>query len=238
MSMNSDGSSGATKEWIAVLTAQQLTVGLLGRLLLEYPDREWLELLATEGVFGEIPLSLAGANIQPGAELLQRWAEEHKHSLDEDAFEEIVLDYTRLFIGPEEVSAPPWESVYFNENRLTLQEETLAVRRWYRRFGLKSLKARNEPDDHVGLELSFVSYLIGKTIEALEQEEPADATRYLEAQRQFLAEHLGKWIDLWAERVQAEARTDFWSGVALLAEGAVVFWREWLTSKIPEMVAS
>lgn len=236
--MNSNGLSSATKEWIVSLTAQQLTVGLLGRLLLEYPDRQWLELLAREGVFGETPLTSTGADVLPGAELLKRWTEENGHSLDDDAFEDVVLDYNRLFVGPDEVFAPPWESVYFNENRLTLQEETLAVRRWYRRFGLESLKVHNEPDDHVGLELSFLAYLIGKTIEALEQEGSAGATRYLEAQRQFIAEHLGKWIDLWAERVQAEAKTDFWPGVALLAEDAVFHWHEWLAGKIPQMVAT
>lgn len=233
-----NGEHGNTPSMEAELLGAELLFTLLARLLLTHPDQETLERVVAERLFEEMPLSLANKLGRHDATLLARWSRERAGTLSESEFEALEIDYSRLFEGPGQVLAPPWESVYFNENRLTFQEETLAVRRWYRRFGLESLKVRKEPDDHVGLELSFLAYLIGKTIEALEQEGSAAAAYYLEAQRQFLAEHLGKWIDLWTERVQAEAKTDFWPGVALLAEGAVLFWREWLTGEIPEMVAS
>ena len=43
--------------------------------------------------------------------------------------------YTKLFIGPAKLPAPPWESVYATGEPLLFQESTLAVREAYRRAG-------------------------------------------------------------------------------------------------------
>lgn len=40
--------------------------------------------------------------------------------------------YTKLFIGPAKLPAPPWESVYATGEPLLFQESTLAVRDAYR----------------------------------------------------------------------------------------------------------
>ena len=65
----------------------------------------------------------------------------------------ICKQIMRAFSSSAKVLTPP-ESVYFSEERLVFQEETLQVREWYRRFDLQSVKL-HEPDDHVGLELTF-----------------------------------------------------------------------------------
>lgn len=140
----------------------------------------------------------------------------------------------RLFIGPEKVLAPPWESVYFNDERNIFQEQTLQVRQWYRQFGLEPEKLHSEPDDHVGLEFAFLAHLARLALEALERDDTAAFDQYLDAQRRFLVEHPLQWVPLWATLVTENARTDFWRGVALLARGVTIALAQLHDVKLPK----
>lgn len=213
----------------------QLLFGVLARLLLAHPQRDFIAQLAAEALFADIPFAVDTEKGQEGAALLAQWCRDHQDEADEVTFTVLVSDYTRLFEGPGHVEAPPWESVHLNVTGLTFQEETLAVRRWYRRFGLESEKLKNEPDDHVALELSFLAYLLGETLAAASQDDAEDVARYLHAQAQFLTEHLGRWIDRWADLVDRHAQTSFWRGIALLAAGAVASWQQFLAAAVPEV---
>lgn len=231
--MNTTATSLSEQELAAVLTAEQLVFSLLARLLLDHPNHEWIQGLVAEGLFEEIPLASRGG-VQEGADLIRGWLAERDQTLDEETYNEIALDYTHLFVGPGRVLAPPWESVYFNENRLTFQQETLDVRNWYRRYGLESEKLRSEPDDHVGLELSFLAYLASQALAALRSGSPEEADELLAAQRQFLQAHPMRWVSQWAQEVSDHARTDFWRGIALLTVAYVEVLDEMLTKEKPD----
>jgi TorA maturation chaperone TorD len=136
-------------------------------------------------------------------------------------FEDVQADYTRLFIGPGQVLTPPWESVYFSEERLTFQKETLDVRNWYKRFGLQAAKIYNEPDDHIGLELEFIAHLARLGLDALEKNDAAAFDKSLDAQRGFLVEHLLRWAPDWCEQVQSRANTGFYRGISLVTRGSL-----------------
>lgn len=112
-----------------------------------------------------------------------------------DGDDRLRSEYTRLFLGPEKLIAPPWESVYVSGEPLLFQESTLAVREAYRRSGYASAGYPREADDHVAIELDFMAALATKTCEA---EDDRDA---LEEQRSFLEEHLLVWIESFAERL-------------------------------------
>jgi TorA maturation chaperone TorD len=213
----------------------ELLFGVLARILLVHPERGFVEQLAAERLFADIPMTVDTEKGEEGAALLAQWCNENRDHIEEETFSTIASDYTRLFEGPGHVEAPPWESVHLNVTGLTFQKETLAVRHWYHRFGLESVKLNNEPDDHVGLELSFLAFLLGKTLAASSPDGASDAARYLQAQEQFLAEHLGRWIDRWAELVDRHAKTSFWRGIALLAAGAVSTWQQFLATAAPEI---
>jgi TorA maturation chaperone TorD len=199
-----------------VLTGEMLTFALLGKAFYVYPDRAWIQSLATEDVFAQAPFGDTRPETVAALELLQRWS----RSLSEDTFDELCSDYTRLFIGPGKVLSPPWESVYFSEDRLTFQESTLQVREWFRRFGLESDKLYREPDDHIGLEFEFVAHLARHALRALEQNDQHGYEAATSAQRDFIAEHL-RWAPGWCGQVETHAKTDFYRGMAMLARGAV-----------------
>ncbi len=204
------------------LIAEELTLGLLGKLWFEFPEAEYISSLAGEGVFDEIPIGNEQPAVQEGLALLNAWAKEQKDGLSEEAFDSIRSDYTRLFIGPGKVLAPPWESFYFNETRSIFQEQTLEVRDWYHRFDLESVKIRKEPDDHLGLELAFLAHLAGQASYALEAQDQAEFGRLLAAQRQFAEAHLFTWFNSWFKLVEKDARTDFFRGLALVTRGVLL----------------
>src|SRR5574340_779574 len=69
-------------------------------------------------------------------------------------FEELLWEYTRLFIGPYKLPCPPWESVYTSPKRLMMQDSADQVMQLYREAGL-SIETTNVMPDHIGAELNF-----------------------------------------------------------------------------------
>ena len=208
-------------EWASLLAGEVLTFNLLGRVLYNEPDRTWLQSLAADDVFAEAPLGNAQPDVQAGLLLLQDWTLRNRNVMNDEAFEAVKNDYTRLFQGPGKVLAPPWESVYFSDERMTFQQQTLDVRNWYRRFGLQAIRLYQEPDDHIGLEMLFVSHLAQRSLQTLDQNETAAFEGLLSAQCDFLTAHLLRWVALWSEDVRTHTKTDFFRGIALLTQGVL-----------------
>ncbi|MCL1798905.1 MAG: molecular chaperone TorD family protein [Eggerthellaceae bacterium] len=178
---------------------------LVGTVLCQFPSRELFGTLVEEGVFEELPLTVDDEGFRQGAALLADWNRSLGGRLDEDSYHKLVADNTFLFAGLQEMSVPPWESFYFNKERMIFQKETMEVRNWYRKHGFQSSKLNHEPDDHIGLELLFIARLLETC-----DEDPAA----LDDARAFAVGHPVKWAHLWAARVLEHAQTDLYRGLA------------------------
>jgi putative dimethyl sulfoxide reductase chaperone len=222
------------QEWAEFLAAEWLTLGLLGKLLFVYPDREWIQSLIDEDVFSDIPLDVTHPHISRGFELVRNWCATNRRGLTKAGFRELQLDYTRLFIGIDSVLAPPWESVHLSREHLLFQEQTVQVRHWYLRYGLQVIQKDKEPDDHIGLEMTFLAHLAGQALVALQEvqsEERFDAL--LTAQRHFLAQHPLCWVSQWSAQVTRNAATDFYRGIGWLTHGLLLAIALRLDAEIP-----
>jgi TorA maturation chaperone TorD len=156
-----------------------------------------------------------------GQAALLAWAESCRPQIQPDQFDAVQSDHLRLFVGAGKVLAPPWESVYTSKERLLFQEETLQVREWYHRFGLQAERQYQEPDDHIGLELSFLAQLSGLALQAYEAGDTARFQLLRADQGRFLNEHLARWVPKWCGLVSEHARTGYYRGLALLVKGAL-----------------
>jgi TorA maturation chaperone TorD len=156
--------------------------------------------------------------------------------ISKQSFDDLKMDYTKLFIGLDILPTAPWESVYFNRERLVFQEQTIQVREWYARFGLQIERFNREPDDHIGLELSFVAHLASRALQAME-EDSESLEELLQAQRDFLTEHLLRWGPALAKLLKQHAKTDFYRGIAHLTYGALLATAEFLQIKMPKEVS-
>lgn len=227
-SINIDQPAVSSLDFASRLTGESLVLGLLGKALLEPPNREWLQSLISNNVFDDVPFGIENNDVSNGLTLLQKWSTENSGDVLSQNFDDLQTDYARLFIGPAKVLTPPWESVYFSEERLVFQEETLQVREWYRRFGLQAVKLYAEPDDHVGLELIFLTHLAQRGLTALEQNDSSQLQTLLEAQWGFLGSHPGKWVPTWCEQVAQQANTNFYRGIAYMVKGTLSELSMWL----------
>jgi len=133
----------------------------------------------------------------------------------------LLVDHRDLFEGPDHVLACPYESVYLSEEHLTFEQQTLAVRAFYRRFGVEAPSLGKEPDDHIGLELSFISHLCTLGLDAIDASEADAETAMIASVGDFLDQHLLRWAGGCLDRVLANASTDFYRGLGHLTRGTV-----------------
>ncbi len=186
----------------------------LRRLFLAGPDRELLSALN------------AGQPAAAGA--CPAWEQEFICCLqallpEPDGWPGEILkpEFTRLFIGPRHVPAPPYESVYRSPARALMQEITLAVRQKYRTAGLLVRNFNREPDDHIGLELEFMYFLNRQAAAALGRQQTAGLLAAIDWQQQFLAEHLSQWVPAFCQDTAAHTGQDFFRKLAGFMDGFI-----------------
>jgi len=184
--------------------------GLLG----EAPAPELVDAVRAPDQLEQWPVTDDGESLH-GRELLAESAQ-----ADEDATV-VRRDYNRLFFGPDRMIAPPYESVHRSEEHLVFERETMLVRAAYAEFGLAAPRLNREPDDHLGLELSFVAGLCVRGMDALDDADDAELARLLRGIRSFLADHLLAWAPACLTQAAEGATTHFYQGVAALGLGAL-----------------
>lgn len=114
------------------------------------------------------------------------------------------------------VAAPPWESVYVTQDQALFGEPVLQIRKKLTQFGMKFIKENKEPEDHISIELEFMSFLINYTSQALKSQNEYDYERGVYNQYWLLKEHLNRWIELFAQNVHSSDTTPFYKGIAEL----------------------
>lgn len=154
---------------------------------------------------------LGGERTRSGIDALQA-SSETMQDIDDDHF--------RLLRGPGIPAAVPWESVHLGEEQLLFDEETFDVRRMYQRFGLQAPKLNVEPDDHVSLELEFLSQLLVRGMQA-EDKGDASADEYFTAHDEFCRDHVLRWVPTFFEQLTDAAETSFYRGIGLLGQDAL-----------------
>jgi TorA maturation chaperone TorD len=124
--------------------------------------------------------------------------------------EELTIDYARLFVGPYELLAAPYGSVYLETRRRVMGESTIDVQNFYRDVGLDVSKDFHEAPDHIMAELEFMHFLIFKEIQALSIFDSELAIDYIKRQESFLEHHLTAWVAEFADNIDKNSQTEFY----------------------------
>ncbi|MEX2046391.1 MAG: molecular chaperone TorD family protein [Chloroflexota bacterium] len=112
--------------------------------------------------------------------------------------------------------AVPYECPYVTTN-LFQESDTLAdIAGFYRAFGVEPGASRAERHDHIVLELEFMYLLTFKEAGALGGAMDARAEICRDAQRSFLAAHLGRWGMRFFEQLEATGAPPYHAAVAHL----------------------
>lgn len=191
----------------------------LSRLLLAPADAELCARVAAPGLLAEWPLE-HDAPTAHGLELLGR-SVGTVAGVEAEDLAAVQRDYQALFVGPGHLLAAPYESVHRTQDRLLFDEPTLKVRAAYRAFGLEAPRLHREPDDHLGLELHFLSVLCERALDALAQGDEPLLDSLFAAHSAFLTDHVLAWAPEVLDLVTENAGTDFYRATAALTQGAL-----------------
>jgi TorA maturation chaperone TorD len=204
-------------ELLETLVAHYLAYSYLGKAFYEAPTIDFITTLTEDRLFEEWPLAGDEDLLNSGLATLQTYCD----NWNDAAFATLKSDYTTLFIGPNRLLAPPWESVYLSEEHLLFDEQTLQVRAMYREYGMALPEGNHHPDDHFGLEMYFVAYLCRLGIEAVERGQWLMLNKLRNALRSFLQDHVMQWADQFLTDVETGAVTPYYQGLAQLAAGCL-----------------
>ncbi len=105
--------------------------------------------------------------------------------------EGLLVDYTRLFLGPVNAIAKPYGSVWLDGQKTVMGESTMAVLEMYEEGGFEMDAEFHELPDHIAAELEFLYLLIYRENEAHRNGEPKALNATTSLKKRFLDEHLG-----------------------------------------------
>ncbi|MBS4191540.1 molecular chaperone TorD family protein [Bacillus sp. FJAT-49705] len=199
--------------------ARQYAYDILRRFFVEEPSKEYLKQFVQKNMIDFFPFKEDSAGIQEGIEDIKAYLATHDVVHIGHHFDELHWDYTRMFIGPFTLKAPPWESSYVRKDKLLFQGTTMNVRRFYDKYGMAVSDFNIEADDHIGLELDFIfnlNELCIQEIEGIEQNDFKLLKQLLQDQQAFLNDHLLKFTPEFCKSVKKDANTQFFSGLAKL----------------------
>jgi TorA maturation chaperone TorD len=150
------------------------------------------------------PLPEVAGLLDPAmAEIANRMLAEFKNQ----SLDELLKEYSRLFIGPFQLEAPPFGSVYLESEGRLMGQSTSEVKRMYKECGLDLSPDFKSPPDHVTAELEFVAYL--GLQENSSQDE--DQKKFYQQQRAlFVHRHIGYWFPLLADNIEKHTIQDFY----------------------------
>ncbi|MHC4937991.1 MAG: TorD/DmsD family molecular chaperone [Planctomycetota bacterium] len=162
-------------------TAYRLLAGCLCE-----PERE---VLRAEGVTEQLGQALEDAcpTAAPAAAAMS-------DAIAKESDLDLRVEYARLFVGPHELLAPPYGSVYL-EDGTVMGESTVAAEEAYHAEGL-TMKADELPD-HMAIELEFCSYLADRNVE-----------------KPFLREHPARWVAPFCARVRERTTSGYYRALA------------------------
>jgi TorA maturation chaperone TorD len=132
--------------------------------------------------------------------------------------ESLLVDYTRLFLGPSHIVAKPYGSVWLEDENTLMGDSTMAVQELYHEGGFEIDEDFRELPDHIAAELEFLYLLIYHENEGHRKGEPEALKAAAGLRRRFLDEQLGLWIGPFTAAVKAGAQTGFYRQLAELTD--------------------
>jgi TorA maturation chaperone TorD len=151
-------------------------------------------------------------------------------------FAAVDQEYMDLFAVPTGRYVTPFEDVYQGQTvdgmlqrGPLLGERAIAARRIYRAAGADMDRTCKELPTHIGVELSYMSFLCEREAAAIGDEEgqawpdeekrsAAGSVGYRMLQKKFLDEHLNAWFPHLSRSIQANAKSNFYRGLARITE--------------------
>ena len=179
--------------------------GFLAEVFRAAPTPELLRRIKDNGFLET--LTAAGAHLD--REFLQR--------PEDELLEDLAVEYTRLFLGPGK-HVQPYAAIYLGGAGASLcGPATVWARDFMERAGFTLTPEHHGLPDHVSVELEFMAGMAEREARAIEGSDLEAAAECRWIQKEFLQDHLGRWLPEFCGRAAAHAELTFYREMARLA---------------------
>ena len=117
-----------------------------------------------------------------------------KRYLQGEGHVELSVAYTRLFLGPPSVLAPPYASFYLDHKGSVMGPSSIAIMKLYSAAGLRLDDEFNEMPDHIAVVLEFLYYLLFQEAMVRNDNAYEEKTKIEKIRIRFLKNYSFTWI--------------------------------------------
>lgn len=142
------------------------------------------------------------------------FADEATSVLKTTTAEALSVEHARLFIGPFQLVAPPYGSIFLDETKTVMGDSTAKVAAFYHNCGLQLAEDFHELPDHIAVELEFISFLAFKQREAEVSGDSNEVARITSLQQEFLGRFLMPWLEPFTSAIINDAEAPFYQAIA------------------------
>ena len=192
------------KEEKQILKAYNMLLYFSGTMVMWDPSIECIHDFWNQEILKKLPVTSYNPRFIKAASQLRESVDDRNSGL-----EMMKNDFISLFTEPSGPSAAPVESVYHKKSEGRHED----VSGFYSSYGWRSKFRNHYPDDHLGVELLFLTLLIEKYIEL--DDEACNVEMRNEIKR-FLNQHLLSWLPDWHDIVQKKAVSLSYKGISSL----------------------
>jgi TorA maturation chaperone TorD len=191
-----------------LLKGYNMLLYFAGSMIIYEPSEECIVDFWKNGILKKLPVSSSNPKFVKAASQL-------RDSCEDNTICGKVLreDYTRLFARQDFPLAPAYESLYLINKQHNPGHHSASVNEFYNSYGWESRFKGKIKDDHLGIELLFLTILVEKYL-ILDDEACRGEMR--KEIRRFIDQHILSWVPEWNEKVQANSNTLCFKGIGTL----------------------
>jgi TorA maturation chaperone TorD len=191
-----------------ILKGYNLLFYFAGSMIMHEPSEECIVDFWEKGILRNLPVSSSNPNfVKAASQLRESFA-------DKKTFAKLLHeDFLRLFKREFLALAPAYESEYSYEIFKNSGFRPSGVTEFYESYGWRSKFKGKIDDDHLGIELLFLTLLIDKY---LTLDDDACRGEMKGEIKRFINSHILSWVPVWNHKVQTEANTLAFKGIGNL----------------------
>jgi TorA maturation chaperone TorD len=154
------------------------------------------------------------AQLEGEAPNAAKYAADAAFAAGNSSVDALAVEHARLFIGPFQLVAPPYGSIYLDEAKTVMGDSTARVGAFYHNCGLQLADGFHELPDHFAVELEFMSFLAFRQREAEVLGDMNEVTRIMSLQKEFLDRYLIPWLEPFTSAIITDGEAPFYQAIA------------------------
>lgn len=188
-----------------ILKGYKMLLYFTGSMIMYEPSEECVTDFWNNGILNKLPVSSSNPSFVKAAAQLRN------SCTDKTICGKMLReDYLTLFGRQDQSLAPAFESLYQNNGQHHTESN---VSEFYNSYGWESKFKGKINDDHLGIELLFLTLLIDKYF-ALDDEFCISEMKT--EIRRYIKNHILSWIPEWNDKIQEHSQTLSYKGIGTL----------------------